>query len=220
MSHHNTAFHQLLQPLSRHDFGRAAREHHVGQKLRSASRWVHQSKAGVKLHAGLNNASLISEFVALSDGREGDLIQGHQFTFPAGSIVAFDKGHVDYHWYGELTKQKIIFVTRLRPKAVYQVLKSNPVRAEMSVEYDQVIELSSRHAQKQGAPKLRLVGYNCPESGKHFRFMTNNFKLAATTIAAIYKDRWQVELLFKALKQNLKIKAFLGNSKNAVLTQI
>ncbi|MDP0919835.1 IS4 family transposase, partial [Klebsiella pneumoniae] len=78
----------------------------------------------------LNNASLIPEFVALSDGREGDLIQGRQFTFPAGSIVAFDKGYVDYRWYGELTKQKVSFVTRLRPKAVYQVQKSNPVRAE------------------------------------------------------------------------------------------
>ncbi len=321
MSHHNTAFHQLLQPLSRHDFERLAREHHAGQKLRSASRWdqfvgiamsqiagrqslrdiesslvsqrhklyhlgakpiarstlarlneqqpaklyesvfykllqrcsvrsnahkfrfknplysldastidlslslfpwakIHQTKAGVKLHTGLNNASLIPEFVSLSDGREADLIQGRQFAFPAGSILAFDKGYVDYRWYGELTKQKVSFVTRLRPKAVYQVIKSDPVRAGSPIEYDQVIELNSKHAQKQGAPKLRLVGYNCPESGKHFRFITNNFKLAATTIAAIYKDRWQVELFFKALKQNLKIKAFLGNSKNAVLTQI
>ena len=100
------------------------------------------------------------------------------------------------------------------------MLKSDPVRAGGPIEYDHIIELNSKHAQKQGTLTLRLVEYNCPESGKHFRFITNNFTLAATTIAAIYKDRWQMDLFFKALKQNLRIKAFLGNSKNAVLTQI
>ena len=85
---------------------------------------------------------------------------------------------------------------------------------------DQIIQLSSAHAIKRGAPQLRRVGFKDKETGKHYMFLTNNFKLAATTIAAIYKDRWQVELFFKAIKQNLKIKTFVGTSKNAILTQI
>lgn len=177
----------------------------------------HQSKAAMKLHVGLNNASLIPEFVAVGDGVENDLIQGRQFCFPKGSIVAFDKGYVDYGWYGALTKQGVSFVTRLRPNAVYKVSKAHQ---SVGVDYDQTIELTSAHAQKQGAPKLRLISFTCPDTQREYRFVTNNFKLAASTIAAIYKDRWQVELFFKAIKQNLKIKAFLGSSKNAVMTQI
>jgi len=318
LSHHNTAFHQLLQPLSRHEFEGLAKQHHQGQKLRSASRWdqfigmamsqlsgrqslrdiesslrsqqhklyhlgakpiarttlarlneqqpaelyeavfykllqrcslrsndhkfrfknplysldasvidlslklfpwakCHQSKAAMKLHVGLNNASLIPEFVAVSEGVEGDLIQGRQFCFPKGSIVAFDKGYVDYGWYGLLTKQGVSFVSRLRPNAVYKVTKTH---RSVGVDSDQTIELTSAHAKKQGAPKLRLIDFTCPDTQREYRFVTNNCKLAASTIAAIYKDRWQVELFFKAIKQNLKIKAFLGSSKNAVMTQI
>lgn len=80
--------------------------------------------------------------------------------------------------------------------------------------------MSSAHALKRGAPKLRRVGYRDAKTGTFYEFLTNNFALSATTIAAIYKDRWQVELFFKAIKQNLKIKAFIGRSKNAILTQI
>ncbi len=318
MSHHNTAFHQLLQPPPRHEFEALAKQHHQGQKLRSASRWdqfigmtmsqlagrqslrdiesslcsqkhklyhlgakpiarttlarlnekqpaelyeavfykllqrcslrtsnhkfrfknplysldasiidlslklfpwakCHQTKAAMKLHVGLNNGSLIPEFVSLSHGLESELIKGRQLNFPKGSIVAFDKGYNDYSWYGLLTKQGVSFVTRLRPNAVYKVVERHN---SIGVDYDQTIELTSQHAQKQGAPKLRLVGYTCPETKRAYRFITNNFTLAAITIAAIYKDRWQVELFFKAIKQNLKIKAFLGSSQNAVMTQI
>lgn len=318
MSHHNTAFHQLLQPLPRHEFEALAKQHHQGQKLRSASRWdqfigmsmsqlsgrqslrdiesslrsqqhklyhlgakpiarttlarlnekqpaelyeavfykllqrcslrdnnhkfrfknplysldasvidlslklfpwaqCHQTKAAMKLHVGLNNASLIPEFTALSHGLESELIKGRQFRFPKGSIVAFDKGYNDYSWYGSLSKQEVSFVTRLRPNAVYEVIEHHQ---SAGVDYDQSIRLTSQHAQKQGAPKLRLVGFTCPETKRQYRFITNNFKLAASTIASIYKDRWQVELFFKAIKQNLKIKAFLGSSQNAVMTQI
>ncbi len=165
----------------------------------------------------MNNASLIPEFTALSHGLESELIKGRQFRFPKGRIVAFDKGYNDYSWYGLLSKQEVSFVTRLRPNAVYEVIEHHQ---SAGVDYDQSIRLTSQHAQKKGAPKLRLVGFTCPETKRQYRFITNNFKLAASTIAAIYKDRWQVELFFKAIKQNLKIKAFLGSSQNAVMTQI
>ena len=111
-------------------------------------------------------------------------------------------------------------MTRLREKAVYRVQERRPVDQSKGVLSDQIIQLSSVHALKRGAPKLRRIGYRDPETGRFYQFLTNHFDLSAVTIAAIYKDRWQVELFFKAIKQNLKIKAFIGASKNAVLTQI
>lgn len=176
--------------------------------------------ANVKLSVGLNHSNLIPEFVALSDGNENDMIQGRQFQFPKGSIVAFDKGYVDYQWFGDLTKQGVSFVTRLRSKAVYKVLERRVVNKTQGVSSDQIIQLNSAHALKRGTPKLRRIGFRDSETGKRYEFLTNNFTLSPNTIAAIYKDRWQVELFFKAIKQNLKIKTFVGLSRNAVLTQI
>ena len=148
------------------------------------------------------------------------MIEGRKFDFPKGSIVAFDKGYVDYHWFKLLTDKGVFFVTRLRAKAVYRVEERRYADSSKGVLSDQVIQLSSAHAIKRGAPKLRRIGYRDVTTGKFYEFLTNNFQLAAATIAAIYKDRWQVELFFKWIKQNLKIKAFVGTSRNAVLTQI
>jgi len=321
LTHNNTAFHQLLKPLSRHEFEGLARTHHSGQKLRSASRWDQfigmsmsqlsgkqslrdiqanlesqrlklyhlgakpiarstlarineqqpaelyqslfskllmrcqtqpsqhkfrfknplysldashidlsvnlfpwgvgqQDKSSVKLSVGLNHGTMIPKFVAVSEGKENDMVQGRQFNFPAGSMVAFDKGYVDYQWFKSLTDKGVSFVTRLRPKAVYKVVKRSPVNKSTGVTSDQIIQLNSTHAIKRGAPRLRRVGFTDQSTGKHDQFLTNHFGLSASTIAAVYKDRWQVELFFKAIKQNLKIKAFVGLSKNAILTQI
>lgn len=321
MSHHNTALHQLLKPLSRHEFEAAAKHHHVGQKLRKANRWdqfigllmsqltgrqslrdiesnlqsqhgklyhvgaqpiarstlarineqqpftlyealfyhvlkqqplqrgqhqfrfknplysldaslidlsvslfpwalANQDKAAVKLHVGLNHGTGIPEFVALTDGKQSELISGRRFAFPKGSIVVFDKGYTDYGWYNTLNQKGIYFVSRLRPNAIHRVIERRDVCGQTCITSDQVIELSSAHAQKRGAPRLRRIGYRCPDTGKHYVFITNHFQLSARTVAAIYKDRWRIELFFKAIKQNLKIKAFVGTSRNAVLTQI
>jgi putative transposase len=133
---------------------------------------------------------MLPEFVALSDGNENDRVQGRKFTFPAGSIVAFYQGYNDYRWFGQPTKQGVSFVTRLRPNAVYKVLERKSVDKRKGI-----------------------------TSGQRYTFLTNNFSFCAATIAAIYKDRWQVDLFFKAIKQNLKIKAFVGSSRNAILTQ-
>lgn len=176
--------------------------------------------ANVKLSVGLNHGTHVPEFVALSDGQENDMVEGRRFQFPKGSIVAFDKGYVDYQWFKSLTEQGVFFVTRLRAKAVYHVEKRCKVVKGSAITSDQIIQLNSTHALKRGAPPLRRIGYRDPETGKHYEFLTNHFKLAASTIAAIYKDRWQVELFFKAIKQNLRIKAFVGTSRNAVMTQI
>lgn len=154
----------------------------------------HKDKASVKLSVGLHHGNMPPEFMALSDGNENDMIQGRTFKFPKDSIVAFDKGYVHYQWFGDPTNQ--------------------------GVTSDQIIQLNSAHAIERGAPKLRRVVFLDKESGKRYVFLTNNFSLCAATIAAIYKDWLQVELFFKAIKQNLKIKAFVGLSKNAILTQV
>ena len=117
-------------------------------------------------------------------------------------------------------KQRISFVTRLRIGAVYDVIEQRECNSDKGILRDQIIELSSTHAIKRNAPTLRLIKFIDFESGKIYTFLTHNLKLSAVTIAAIYKGRWQVELFFKAIKQNLKIKAFSGSSRNAVLTQI
>ena len=156
--------------------------------------------ANVKLSVGLNHSTDIPEFVALSDGNENDIVEGRKFSFPKGSIVAFDKGYVDYQWFGRLTKQGVSFVTRLRAKAVYRVLERKTVDKQAGVTSDQIIELSSAHAIKRGAPRLRRIGYRDPDTSKRYEFLTNNLRLSAATIAAIYKDRWKVELFFKAIK--------------------
>ena len=181
---------------------------------------IQQDKAAVKLSVGLNHSNMVPEFVALGDGNESELIEGRKFDFPRNSIVVFDKGYVDYGWYRTLTDKGVYFVTRLRPNSIYKVIKRRSTVVNSGVTSDQIIQLSSAHAVKRGAPRLRRVGYRDADTGKHYVFITNHFELAASTIAAIYKDRWQVELFFKAIKQNLKIKAFVGTSRNAILTQI
>ena len=148
------------------------------------------------------------------------MVQGRKFQFPSGSIVVFDKGYVDYQWYANLTAQNIGFVTRLRPKAVYRVIQQHPVIVAKGILKDETIQLNSAHAVKRQTPPLRKIEYIDRQSGKHFMFLSNNFRLSASTIAAIYKDRWKVELFFKAIKQNLKLKAFIGRSRNAIQTQI
>ena len=182
---------------------------------------VHESKASIKLSVGLNHSNTIPEFVALGNGIENDMVQGRAFKFPAGSIIVFDKGYVDYQWFAQLTLQNVSFVTRLRPKTVYQVKSSRSVLETKGIIADECIELSSAHAKKRGAPELlRRIEFYDTDKKRTFEFLSNNFHLAASTIAAIYKDRWKIELFFKAIKQNLKLKSFLGRSRNAIQTQI
>jgi putative transposase len=149
-----------------------------------------------------------------------DVPVGRGFDFPKGSLVVMDKGYTDYGWYKQLTEQGVFFVTRQRRNARYRVLERRQGDSAQGVTSDQVIELSGEKFKHGAMPPLRRVGYRDAQSGRHYVFLTNHFKLSARTIAEVYKARWQVELFFKAIKQNLKIHAFVGNSKNAVLTQI
>jgi IS4 transposase len=119
-----------------------------------------------------------------------------------------------------LTEKKIFFVTRLKKNAKYRIIDRRAVLKNKGLTSDQTIEFTGPQVSKKCPIQLRWVGYKHAETGKHYVFLTNNFKLAAKTIADVYKARWQVELFFKWIKQNLKIKSFVDTSKNAVMTQI
>jgi len=177
-------------------------------------------RGAVKLHVGLDHRGHFPAFATLTEGRRHDVPVGRVFDFPRGSIVILDKGYTDYDWYKQLTDKGIFFVTRQRTNARYRVVERRPVSRGQGVTSDQTIELTGNQLKNKSMPTLRRVGYRDPETGKHYVFLTNHFGLAARTIADVYRDRWQVELFFKAIKQNLKIHAFVGNSQNAVLTQI
>lgn len=178
------------------------------------------TKGAIKLHVGLNHAGYLPEFVTITEGKTSDVEMGRTLAFPSGSIVVVDRGYNDYDWYNQLTEKGIFFVTRLKTNAQYRVINRQPVLKNKGLTSDQTIRLTSIQAAKKCPNQLRRVGYRDIDTGKHYIFLTNNFKLAARTIADIYKARWQVELFFKWIKQNLKIKSFIGTSKNAVMTQI
>ena len=188
----------------------------------SAFPWAdfRKTKSAVKLHVGLNHAGYLPEFVAITEGKKHDVKVGRMFNFPKGSIVAIDKGYNDYAWYKQLTDKGIFFVTRLKTNAKYQVTDRRSVAKESGLTCDQTIEFTGLQTVKKCPVALRRIGYRDQVTGKKYVFLTNNFKLSAKTIADIYKARWQVELFFKWIKQNLKIKSFVGTSKNAVMTQI
>ena len=178
------------------------------------------TKGAIKLHVGLNHDGYLPEFVTITEGKTSDVEMGRALAFPSGSIVVVDRGYNDYDWYNQLTEKDVFFVTRLKANAQYRVINRQPVLKNKGMTSDQTIRLTSIQAAKKCPSRLRRVGYRDIDTGKHYIFLTNNFKLAARTIADIYKARWQVELFFKWIKQNLKIKSFIGTSKNAVMTQI
>lgn len=177
-------------------------------------------KAAMKLHVGLDHGGHFPAFATITDGIRHDVPVGREFDFPKGSVVVIDKGYTDYGWYKQLTDKGIFFVTRQRANAKYRVVERREVNRAQGVTSDQVVALTGLQFRDKALPRLRRIGYRDAETGKHYIFLTNHFGLSAKTIADLYKDRWQVELFFKAIKQNLKIHAFVGNSRNAVLTQI
>ena len=177
------------------------------------------TKGAVKLHVGLDHEGFLPAFVAITDGKAHDITAARALKLPKGSIVVMDRGYNDYAWYNQLNNNDIFFVTRLKTNARYRVIERRKVLKNKGLTSDQTIELTGAKA-KNCPIRLRRIGYKDADTGIHYIFLTNNFTLAASTIADIYKARWQIELFFKWIKQNLKVKSFLGTSKNAVMTQI
>jgi hypothetical protein len=178
-----------------------------------------RAKGAVKLHMVLDHDGYLPSFAVLSEGRTADITVAKKMCFQPGTMLTFDRGYTDYDWWLSLTRQKVHFVTRLKDSAEYGVVESRPVPEGSNILRDEVILLTSR--QEIGPEAfLRRIEVWVEEKRETIVFLTNNLKLAASTIAAIYKERWQIELFFKALKQSLKIRTFVGTTENAVQTQI
>ena len=177
-------------------------------------------KAAFKLHLGLDHDGLIPAFAEVSGGLESEMDVADSFAFPSGSVVVFDRGYSRYTWHKQLTDRGIFWVTRARKGMTHEVVKTLPVAEDGPVVKDQIIRLTSRKAVQAELPDIRRVEYRDPETGKVYVFLTNHRRWAAQTVADIYKSRWEVELFFKWIKQNLKIRSFLGHSMNAVASQI
>jgi hypothetical protein len=178
-----------------------------------------RTKGGIKLHTLLDHDGYLPAFVAISPAREHEVKKARSLSLPKGSIVLEDLGYTDYAWYTQLSAQKIFFVTRQKRNARYEGLECRKVNKNQGLISDQTIRLTGAKSQECPVP-LRRIAYRDAATGRRYVFLTNHFKLAAKTIADIYKERWQIEIFFRFIKQNLKIKAFIGNSENAVMTQI
>lgn len=178
------------------------------------------TKAGIKLHTCLDHDGYIPSFAVITNASVHDSKVKKIFDLPAGSIVTFDKGYNDYGLFNLLNNKGIIFVTRQKNNAKYKIIKRCTANRKRGVTSDHLIEFTGYYSKQKCSIRLRSIRYFDKETGKVYVFLTNDFKHAASTIANIYKQRWQIELFFKALKQNLVIKTFWGISKNAVYSQI
>ena len=184
--------------------------------------WAHfrRTKGAIKLHLLLDHDGYLPSFAIITEGMVSDVKVAHQFQFDPGTIVVDDRGYNDYGLFGRWTAQGVYFVTRMKENALYEVIGEKEVSQHCYILKDEQIELKGVGAIEKCPFPLRRIEVYVPEKDEILVFLTNHPTLGATTIAAIYKDRWQMELFFKALKQNLKIKTFVGTSPNAVKIQI
>ena len=179
-----------------------------------------QSKAAVKMHVLLELHGDIPDFIVISRGKTHDVNILDQLVYVVGAYYIMDRGYVDFARLYRLHQGLAFFVTRAKKNMKFEVVKSHDVDKSTGLICDQTIRLTSRKGRKHYPQTLRRVKYRDPERGKVLVFLTNNFALPALTIAALYKQRWQVELFFKWIKQHLRIKKFYGYSENAVRTQL
>jgi hypothetical protein len=179
-----------------------------------------RTKGAVKLHLVLDHDGYLPSVAVITDGKCSDIRVAREFALQSGTIVVMDRGYLDFAWFHRLTHQGVFFVTRPKHNTAYEVIEERSVPEASMVIADEIIRLSNPKARKDCPGQLRRIEVAVPETGEVLTLLTNHMALAATTIAAVYKDRWQVELFFKAIKQNLKVKTFVGTSANALRIQI
>ena len=179
------------------------------------------TKGAIKLHLRLDHDGYLPNFLLVTDGKVSDVKAAWQFTYEAGSITVFDRGYNDYALFKYIEEQSAFFVTRLKKNALYDVVKKLelPKDTDLDTVSDSIIQLTGKNAIKTSLGELRLIKAFATD-GKEMFFLTNNRELSAQTISDIYRERWQIETFFKEIKQNLKIKTFVGTTENAVMTQI
>jgi len=177
------------------------------------------TKGAVKLHLLLDHDGYLPSFAVISEGKKHEVRVARQMQFAPGAILVFDRGYTDYLWFTNLTQQAVYFVTRLKENADYGVLEKREVPQRRGVLRDEVIFFYKLAQAGQDAYFRRIEFYD-EERDRVLVFLTNHLELAAATVAAIYKERWQIELFFRALKQSLRVKTFVGTSANALKTQL
>ena len=179
-----------------------------------------QTKGAVKLHLLLDHDGYLPTFAQITEGNVHEVRIAQKLHFPTGSIVVVDRGLTDFSLFRRWTDEGVYFVTRQKFNAAYQIVERRNVPENRGVLSDEVIRFTGPKTKHDCPHLLRRIVYQDKETGKKLVFLTNHLDFGATTIASIYKDRWQIELFFKALKQNLKVKTFVGTSPNALKTQI
>jgi hypothetical protein len=178
--------------------------------------WSRQ-KGAVKLHLTLNHAGYMPEALVITTGTYSELTIARRQRYAKGTILIMDRGFLHFEWFRRLNEDGVFFVTRTKSNGAYQIVEHRPVRPGKSIISDDLVRLTSWKGRKY-PHLLRLVTIQTDKGP--MEFLTNNMTLAASTIGDIYKDRWQIEVFFKLIKQNLRIKSFIGSSANAVWTQI
>lgn len=173
-----------------------------------------KTKGAIKLHMGIDADGYLPTFLSMTDGKVHESQWAKALNLPRGSIAVFDRGFTDYAWYETLSANGVYFVTRLKSNAIIENGPKRPGRKASGIHTDRKILLRGVKT------PFRQINYLDQQTGKELRFITNADHLDAKTVAELYKERWQIELFFKWIKQNLKVKTFLGTSRNAVLTQI
>lgn len=178
------------------------------------------TKAAIKLHTQIDITGCIPVVISITEGAVHDVNFLDEMYFEAGSIYVFDRGYLDFERLYRINTAGGYFVIRSKKNTRFTVLESRPVDKSSGLRCDQIIRLSTLKGRKDYPERIRRIGFFDAETKKRLTFLTNNFEISALIIAAIYKNRWRIELFFKWIKQNLRIKVFYGTSRNAVYTQI
>lgn len=184
----------------------------------------HAEKGAIKLHTLFNVRSQIPTLITITEGKTNDIRPAHEIDFASfskGTIFVFDRGYNDYSLLRKIKKAGHHFVIRLKKNShIFRIHGEDKIIRGKGVLADETVAFGTEESQKNYPDDLRLVTYHDDEHDETYEFLTDEFRLSALNIALVYKNRWQIELFFKWIKQHLKIKTFLGTSKNAVLTQI
>jgi hypothetical protein len=178
------------------------------------------TKGAVKLHVKLNHAGYLPNFAVITEASVHEQKSVIHIPLERNDVVVFDRGYTDFAWYRFLADKGVFFVTRIKKNADYKVIRRQSVRHLKDIYSDQLIALKGFYTKRKYPYLLRRIRCKDPETGNIIVVLTNQFDWSAKTISKIYKDRWQIELFFKSLKQQLKVKSFLGTSKNALLSQL
>jgi len=179
-----------------------------------------RAKGGVKVHVLLDHDDYMPSFVSITEAKTHDSRMSKELVLKPGSIVALDRGYVDFGRFRAWTDQGVFFVTRMKDNCVYTVKEVRTLPRNKHVLSDEIVRLTGTGMEERYPEPLRRITAENPETGENIVLLTNHLRFAASTISEIYRDRWEIELFFKTLKQNLKVKTFVGESENALRIQI